>query len=62
VAEVSGCRIVESDIPFEALTEARRQFADRGLGGRAVALVADGRALPLADGSFDAVVHADVFC
>lgn len=58
----SGCRVVSSDIPVNALRAARGYFTRAGIHGRAVAVSADGVALPFRSRAFDAVVHADVFC
>mgnify|MGYP006264406825 CR=1 FL=1 len=44
-----------------AATAQRRARYD-GLDHRACAIVADAAALPLADASVDAIVHADVMC
>lgn len=61
IASETGCDLVVCDLPMAALLEARSVLAggplvDAGL------VRADGRALPFADGSFDAVTHADVLC
>lgn len=62
LAALSACRLVSSDIPFDALKAAKGQLAAGGAQDRAHAVVADGRALPLGSNRFDALVHADVFC
>ena len=56
LAASSGCSLVATDIPVDALRAAKRYI------GQASAVSADGRELPFLSGSFDAVVHADVFC
>ena len=58
----SGCHLVSVD-PVEAgvhRTEARA--AAEGIAVRSLALVGDGEHLPLAPGTVDALVHADVLC
>lgn len=60
VARSSGCRLVSTDVPWEALREAKAEGDARGRPHPAVG--ANGRALPFRAGSFDAIVHADVFC
>lgn len=62
VAKETGCRLVVSDLPAEALEEARATLQDEGLAPRAAIVRADGRALPFRGGSFDGVTHADVLC
>ncbi len=62
VAEASGCRVLSSDIPTEALVESNSRFADPGLTGGGATLAADARALPFREQRIDAVVHSDVFC
>ncbi len=58
----SGCHLVSVD-PIEAgvrRTEVRA--AAEGLTDKSLAMVGDGEHLPLAPGSVDALVHADVLC
>ena len=55
VARTSGCRLISTDVPWDALLAARAR------GGTDV-VAAQGGALPFRDGTFDAIVHADVFC
>lgn len=62
VAELSGATIVATDPTFDALVVARQELDRRVGNGPALVLVGDGRALPAPSGSFDAVLHADVFC
>ena len=62
LAKSSGCRLVCTDIPLNALAGARRTFADRGLGARSEVVGADVVELPFRAATFDAVAHADVFC
>ena len=62
VAYRHRCDLVGSDIPLDALREARASVGARWLGGHAAFVAADGRALPFPSASCDAVVHADTFC
>ena len=55
IAAELGCRLLCTDLPWEALEAAKDRGAEWVLGG-------DGRALPLRTGSCDAIVHADVLC
>ncbi len=56
LAASSSCSLIATDIPVDTLRAAKRYI------GQASAVSADGRELPFLSGSFDAVVHADVFC
>ena len=62
VAQRHACNLVGSDIPLDALWDARANVNVRPLGARAVFVAADGRALPFRSAVFDAIVHADTFC
>lgn len=62
IAEASGCYVVSSDIPTEALAESVKRFSAQGLIGRASTLAADARALPFRRQGIDAAIHSDVFC
>ena len=55
VARTSGCRLVSTDVPWDALLAAKSR---RGTD----VVAARGCALPFRGDTFDAVVHADVFC
>jgi hypothetical protein len=57
VAHLSGCRLVSTDIPWDALVTTKHLAGmNREVAGAAAT------ALPFCSGSFDAVIHADVFC
>ena len=58
----AGCRLTCTDIPVNALADARQILADRGLGQRSEIVAADVVGLPFRSATFDAVSHADVFC
>lgn len=62
LVELTGCRAVVSDPVGEGAMAARIRAARDGASDRAWSAVADGRALPFAGESFDAVVHVDVLC
>ncbi len=62
LAVSSGCRLVATDVPVEALVAARDYVEIGSEPGQARLVSADGRALPFRPGTFEAVVHADVFC
>ena len=62
IAEITGSDLVASDVPIDGLAVAKTSLAEKGIPSRVSFAAADGRALPFLSGSFDAVVHADVFC
>ncbi len=62
LARAAGCRLFSTDVPWEALREARERTAGWEPPGSCQVLAANGLALPFRPGSVDAVVHADVFC
>ena len=62
VARSHGCRLISTDVPWNALREARAEGLAGGGTPRRDVVAADGRALPFRSTSFDAIVHADVFC
>lgn len=61
LARTSGCSLIALDIPVDALRAAQAQMPSASSGQLYAALVADGRTVPLAARSVDAVVHADSF-
>lgn len=61
IAKKSSCKLVSTDIPWEALTGARDEIEESDFEGCRQVVNADGRALPFRSESFDGIVHADVF-
>lgn len=61
LARTSGCSLIALDIPVDALRAAQAQMPPAPAGQLYAALVADGRAVPLATQSVDGVIHADSF-
>jgi len=61
IARKSRCKLVSTDIPWEALAGARDEIEEGDFEGCRQVVNADGRALPFRSGSFDGIVHADVF-
>ena len=55
VARTSGCRLVSTDVPWDALVAAKTHHGTDVVAAR-------GGALPFRGNTFDAIVHADVFC
>jgi cyclopropane fatty-acyl-phospholipid synthase-like methyltransferase len=62
LAKTSGCQAVLTDLPPEGLRVAAARAARERIAGRCAIAAADGRQLPFAAGTFDAVTHADVLC
>ena len=62
LADSSGCQLVCTDIPLNALAGAKQVFAALGMGARSGVVAADVVELPFRSATFDAVAHADVFC
>ena len=58
----SGCRVVLTDLPVVALSEAGRRARRERVHKRCECLVAGGSTLPFRPRSFDAIVHSDVLC
>lgn len=62
LAERHGCRALGVDYSRRSLAGAREAAAGQGLLDRVCAVQADAEALPLADGSVDAIVCECAFC
>lgn len=62
IARTSRCRVITTDVPLEALVEARRTMIDSAHHPHNEALAADGTALPFPARFFDGITHADVLC
>jgi protein-L-isoaspartate O-methyltransferase len=62
LAATSGCSVVGTDLPHEALLAAKRAGARMAFDRRAAFVMAGGSAQPFRDRSFDAVVLTDVLC
>lgn len=62
LAAKSGCALVGTDMPHDALLAASRRARAEGLAGRVALAVAAGERQPFRPASFDAVVHTDVLC
>ena len=62
LARSSECSLVSTDVPLDALRDAKATLETRELSGDTEVIAADGRALPFRSERFDAIVHADVLC
>lgn len=62
IAQRDGGDLVATDVPLDALRNAQAQINEVGIPGRSVVVAADGGRLSFRSASFDAIVHADVFC
>ena len=62
LAASSGCTVVLMDLPLGALQQADEYARARGVSARSHAVCADATTPPFGPDTFDAVVHADVFC
>ena len=62
LAASTGCQVVLSDVPIEALHAASARARHERLAGLAAPVAASARAQPFAPAVFDAVVHTDVLC
>ena len=58
----SGCRVVLTDLPLVALSEAGRRARKDRVHRRSECIAAGGANLPFHPRSFDAIVHSDVLC
>ena len=62
ISDRTGCGLVISDIPLDAIRAARAHWGALLPSGRSTAVCADGRLLPFRDGAFGGVTHTDVLC
>jgi SAM-dependent methyltransferase len=62
LAATTGCSVLLTDLPLEALTIANQRVASEHLEARAWCVNASARDLPFPTAAFDAVVHTDVLC
>jgi len=62
LAAKTGCNLVGTDMPLDALTAAARRARAESIDKRVGLVAAAGAHQPFRPNSFDAVVHADVLC
>jgi 2-polyprenyl-3-methyl-5-hydroxy-6-metoxy-1,4-benzoquinol methylase len=62
LAQFTGCHVVVTDLPHEAMHTARERAREEALSQQTAAVVASARRLPFGAGTFDAIVHTDVLC
>ena len=62
LAAQTGCHLVGTDMPFDALVAAARRARVESIDDRVGLIAAAGANQPLRPNSFDAVVHTDVLC
>ena len=62
LAQASGCTVVLTDLPHEAIRRAHERATEEALRERTAAVVASARRLPFRHETFDAIVHTDVLC
>jgi methylase of polypeptide subunit release factors len=62
LSKMTGCTVVLTDLPEEAMRSAARRARSEGLSGRTSTVVSTGRRLPFRRASYDGVVHTDVLC
>ncbi|GAC1532337.1 MAG: hypothetical protein NVS3B1_25970 [Marmoricola sp.] len=62
LASTTGCRVVMTDVPADALKTATARARAEDLSDRAVAVMCSARDLPVRPACVDAVVHTDVLC
>lgn len=58
----TGCTLIGTDLPLEALAIAARRARAEGVDRRVALVAAAGADQPFRPASFDAVVHTDVLC
>jgi cyclopropane fatty-acyl-phospholipid synthase-like methyltransferase len=62
LSKTTGCTVVLTDLPDEAMRKATHRARSEGLSGRAHMVVSSGRRLPFGRASYDGIVHTDVLC
>ena len=62
LAKTTGCSLIGTDMPFDALTAAASRAQAEGINNRVSLLAASGVHQPFKTETFDAVVHTDVLC
>lgn len=62
LAKTTGCAVVLTDLPEEAMRSAAHRAGWEGLSDRAHITVASARRLPFEKASYDGIVHTDVLC
>jgi SAM-dependent methyltransferase len=62
LAKTTGCSVVVTDLPPEAMRDAARRAVREKVARRVHAVVASARRLPFSRSVFDAIVHTDVLC
>ena len=62
LAARSGCRLLGTDIPVDALRSARNRAGMEAIAEHVALVAASGAAPPLRAGIVDGVVHTDVVC
>lgn len=62
LAATSGCSLVATDMPLDALTQAARRSRREGMAERVDVVAAAAGSQPFRRRSFDAVVSTDVLC
>jgi 2-polyprenyl-3-methyl-5-hydroxy-6-metoxy-1,4-benzoquinol methylase len=62
LAKKTGCTVLLTDLPHEAMRTAAVRADAEGLSGRALTVVSSARRLPFGLATHDAIVHTDVLC
>ncbi len=62
LAKMTGCTVVVTDLPEEAMRSASHRAGAEGLSARAGVVVSSAWSLPFGSASHDAIVHTDVLC
>ncbi len=62
LAASTGCTVVLTDLPHEAMRVAAHRAGTEGLSSRAHTVVSSARRLPFGPATQDAIVHTDVLC